>query len=195
MMYELSSPFLNIHWFCDKLGATGSPVQLINGVFLLTSFGGARLLYGTYVSANLWYDIFRAARLNWTSPHTPPLALSVFALNATTLFESPMKALEVVKFAPATPYIPVWMWASYLVSNFVLHVLNWYWYGKMISAIRKRFDPPIGTRTKDKVEKQEDKISTSTDASGRQVVSVDHLEVRKRQPLERLESHEIPPPN
>lgn len=77
----------------------------------------------------------------------------------------------------------------------MLHVLNWYWYGKMISAIRKRFDPPIGTRTKDKVEKQEDKISTSTDASGRQVVSVDHLEVRKRQPLERLESHEIPPPN
>ena len=31
ILYELSSPFLNIHWFCDKLNMTGSKIQLYNG--------------------------------------------------------------------------------------------------------------------------------------------------------------------
>ncbi len=35
MLYELSTPFLNIHWFFDKLGMTGTKAQLYNGLLLL----------------------------------------------------------------------------------------------------------------------------------------------------------------
>jgi hypothetical protein len=127
-----------------------------------------------------------------SSPHTPPLAFSQFAVNATTVFKNPASALEVVKFARATPYIPVWTWAGNMTSNVVLHILNWYWYGKMISALRKRFDPPLGTRRPAK--KGETIVSKGVDASGRKLLEVDGVEVRKRIPLERLASGDLPPP-
>ena len=44
--------------------------------------------------------------------------------------------------------IPLWLAASYLASNVVLHGLNVFWFGRMIETIRKRFDPPFGTRGK-----------------------------------------------
>ncbi|KAK3080578.1 hypothetical protein LTS18_000118, partial [Coniosporium uncinatum] len=50
ILYELSSPFLNIHWFCDKLHLTGSTIQLLNGVVLLATFFGCRLCWGTFNS-------------------------------------------------------------------------------------------------------------------------------------------------
>ena len=34
--------------FLDKMGLTGSTIQLINGVILLVSFAGTRLIYGMY---------------------------------------------------------------------------------------------------------------------------------------------------
>jgi hypothetical protein len=173
---------------------TGSTLQLVNGVFLLVSFAGARLVYGTYMSVSFVFDIYRAVRLSANMPNTPPLAISPFALNATTLYDNPLQALQVVQFAPKTPYIPAWMWGSYLASNLVLHALNWYWYGKMISAIRKRFDPPLGTRKAEDV-KEGTTVSQSVDASGRKLLEVESVELRKRAPLQRLESSEMPPPN
>lgn len=41
-----STIFLNIHWFLDKTGRTGSPLQLVNGIFLLGAFLGVRIIYG-----------------------------------------------------------------------------------------------------------------------------------------------------
>lgn len=38
--------------------------------------------------------------------------------------------------------IPWWLALSYLVSNLTLNGLNFYWFAKMIRAIRKRFQPP-----------------------------------------------------
>ncbi|ORX90714.1 DUF887 family protein [Basidiobolus meristosporus CBS 931.73] len=46
LMFELSTPFLNFHWFMDKLGYTGSMLQMINGVILITVFFCARLVWG-----------------------------------------------------------------------------------------------------------------------------------------------------
>ncbi|OCB84134.1 DUF887-domain-containing protein [Sanghuangporus baumii] len=46
LLWELSTPFLNIHWFLDKMNLTGSTIQLVNGILLLSSFAGARLVYG-----------------------------------------------------------------------------------------------------------------------------------------------------
>jgi hypothetical protein len=192
ILYELSSPFLNIHWFCDKMDMTGGIVQLVNGVFLLVTFFGARLAYGSYMSVYIMSDIYRAVQLSREAPHTPPLLFSPFAMNATTLFESPTAALQVVRFQPKTPHVPAALWGMFVVSNLVSHALNWHWYGKMISAIRKRFDPPFGTRA---AEKKEEKITVErgVDEQGRKTVEVDSVELRRRAPI-RLDSSEIPPP-
>jgi len=56
LLWELSTPFLNIHWFLDKLGKTGTRLQLVNGVFLLATFASMRLVYGPYMS----YQFFRS---------------------------------------------------------------------------------------------------------------------------------------
>lgn len=50
LIWEASTPFLNIHWFLDKTGRTGSLAQLINSVFLIGSYIGIRLILGLYVS-------------------------------------------------------------------------------------------------------------------------------------------------
>lgn len=50
LLWELSTPFLNIHWFLDKLGMTGGKLQLINAAFLLSSYVFARLTFGVYNS-------------------------------------------------------------------------------------------------------------------------------------------------
>ncbi|KAK0516302.1 hypothetical protein JMJ35_000905 [Cladonia borealis] len=52
ILYELSTPFLNIHWFLDKTHLTGSTAQFLNGIILITTFAGSRLVWGTYQSNN-----------------------------------------------------------------------------------------------------------------------------------------------
>lgn len=99
LVYELSTPFLNMHWFLDKTNRTGTTLQLVNGVTLLGTFFGARIVYGTYAS----YDLLS----------------TVWAVRND---------------------IPKWLAAVYLIGNPVLNVLNVFWFGKMITALRKRFD-------------------------------------------------------
>ncbi|KAJ8114514.1 hypothetical protein OPT61_g3625 [Boeremia exigua] len=60
ILYELSTPFLNIHWFCDKLGYTGSKLQLYNGIALLFTFFACRVVWGTYQSTMIYSDIYKA---------------------------------------------------------------------------------------------------------------------------------------
>jgi len=60
LLWELSTPFLNIHWFLDKLGKTGSTLQWINGIILISTFFGARLLYGWYSSYSFWHALIAA---------------------------------------------------------------------------------------------------------------------------------------
>ncbi|ESK84900.1 duf887 family protein [Moniliophthora roreri MCA 2997] len=54
LLWETSTIFLNIHWFCDKTNNSGGILQLINGVFLLASFLGVRIIHGSWVSWNFW---------------------------------------------------------------------------------------------------------------------------------------------
>ncbi|KAF5389834.1 hypothetical protein D9757_003605 [Collybiopsis confluens] len=54
LLWETSTIFLNIHWFLHKTNRAGSTFRLINGIFLLSTFLGFRLIYGAYVS----YDLF-----------------------------------------------------------------------------------------------------------------------------------------
>ncbi|KAL0074993.1 TLC domain-containing protein [Phycomyces blakesleeanus] len=58
LMYELSTIFLNFNWFMDKLGWTGSKIQLVNGIVLLTTFFCARIIFGFYMSFQFLMDIY-----------------------------------------------------------------------------------------------------------------------------------------
>ncbi|BGO98010.1 TLC domain-containing protein [Rhodotorula toruloides] len=46
--------FLNAHWLLDKLHLTGSPLQMLNGLFLVSTYICARLVFGTYTSWQFW---------------------------------------------------------------------------------------------------------------------------------------------
>lgn len=72
LLWELSSIFLNIHWFLDKLGMTGSLTQLINAVFLLSTYVLARLTFGLYNS----YDWLKFVHFP-PKPHYPPIPVGI----------------------------------------------------------------------------------------------------------------------
>lgn len=36
--------------------------------------------------------------------------------------------------------VPPWLTAAYVISNTTLSVLNFYWFGRMIKTLRKRFE-------------------------------------------------------
>lgn len=125
-MFELSSPFLNIHWFCDKLGLTGSIYQLINGFVLIATFFGCRLIWGTYSSVLVFKDIF-AVYAN------PPLPLVVLPeglqADGPLAADGPFVGKEV----------PLWLAVVYLGSNLLLNALNYYWFSRMIQTVAARF--------------------------------------------------------
>ncbi|KAF2659862.1 DUF887-domain-containing protein [Lophiostoma macrostomum CBS 122681] len=149
ILYELSSPFLNIHWFCDKLNLTGSKIQLYNGILLLLTFFSCRLCWGSYQSARVFYDVYRTLKSGHVTLHDPQLGK---LNNGTYAPEAPVAGSEIMQFA-GDRIVPVWLAAAYLASNLVLNGLNWFWFGKMIETIRKRFDPPLGTRKPEKADK------------------------------------------
>ncbi|KAL9128865.1 MAG: hypothetical protein Q9217_002554 [Psora testacea] len=84
VLYELSTPFLNIHWFMDKLGMTGSTAQLINGIALLITFGGSRLVWGTFQNYRMYRDIWKAFNTTGGLP-VPPWLAAVHMLASATL--------------------------------------------------------------------------------------------------------------
>lgn len=126
ILYELSSPFLNMHWFFDKLHMTGSRAQWYNGILLLASFFSCRLLWGTYQSLRVYQDV-------WAGLHHAGFPTSERADDEA--------AADVMKFAKEGS-VPVWLACTYLGSNVVLNTLNFYWFGKMIETVKKRFRPP-----------------------------------------------------
>lgn len=139
VLYELSSPFINVHWFLDKVQLTGSTYQWINGMLLIASFFCCRLLWGNLNSLFVFFDMWTAYRSGMitTSPQLWPDSKPPGHLAAD---ES-----DLFRFTPGRE-LPLWLAASYLSANLVLNGLNIYWMGKMVETIRKRFDPPFGTK-------------------------------------------------
>ncbi|KAK3952580.1 TLC domain-containing protein [Pseudoneurospora amorphoporcata] len=132
ILYELSTPFLNIHWFCDKLNMTGSRVQLYNGVALLVTFFCCRLLWGTWQSAVVYKDM-------WQAVHRAPSPEYIQSYYNT--ISSIIDAENVMLFAAKPEPVPKWLALLYVASNVTLNTLNWYWFFKMVTAVRKRFVP------------------------------------------------------
>lgn len=60
ILYEISNPFMNMHWFFDKLQMTGSKWQLYNGIVLLITFFSCRVAWGNYQSICIYSDIWSA---------------------------------------------------------------------------------------------------------------------------------------
>jgi len=129
VLYELSTPFLNIHWFLDKLGKTGSKVQLYNGFLLLASFAGSRLVWGSYQSALIYSDVWQA----WhTTEHSTAQCLKFAA------YQQRGAGLDIPVSCRS---LPAWLAILYVGANTALSVLNFYWFWKMVKAVRKRFEP------------------------------------------------------
>jgi hypothetical protein len=141
ILYELSSPFLNIHWFCDKLNMTGSTVQFVNGIMLLFTFFSCRLVWGTYQSLCVFSDVYH---LYMTGPVRQPDP-EVGKLSDDTFVNNAGFKNDLLRYSPGQT-TPFWLVSAYLASNIILNSLNWFWFSKMIETLRKRFDPPIGTR-------------------------------------------------
>lgn len=81
---------------------------------------------------------------------------------------------DIMQFA-GEEFVPVWLAFTYLGSNVVLNTLNFFWFGKMIETVRKRFQPPKEERRKEKA------IATKTvGANGKVKVDIDGTEVRRR---------------
>jgi len=72
LFYELSTPFLNIHWFLDKFRMTGSNTQIANGVVLICVFFSCRVIWGWYITYNFLHDMYDARQ---TYPEQTPLWL------------------------------------------------------------------------------------------------------------------------
>lgn len=193
ILYELSTPFLNFHWFFDKLDMTGSRPQLYNGMALIASFFMARLCWGTYSTVRIAWDVYQAV-----------FQSSGFASSLPPVFDPPSTAAPGVGFLdkPTDPLdesmrfaggrtIPIWIYGAYVGANLTLHTLNFYWFGKMIETVRKRFDPPLGTKgladkkrlSKGDVDRYGDgivNVSKAVHADGHQSVEVEANEVRNR---------------
>jgi len=58
LFWETSTIFLNIHWFLDKTGHTGSRKQLVNGALLVSSFFFVRIIWGGLVSYEFLVTLF-----------------------------------------------------------------------------------------------------------------------------------------
>jgi hypothetical protein len=144
ILYELSSPFLNIHWFCDKLNMTGSTIQFVNGIALLFTFFSCRIVWGTYQSILVFTDIYHAYTAGAITLSDPEYG----QLNNNTTLPNAGFKHNVLQFAEGQT-VPLWVVTAYLASNVILNGLNWFWFSKMIETLRKRFDPPFGTKKPD----------------------------------------------
>ncbi len=144
-----------MHWFFDKLGMTGSRAQLYNGLILLATFFGCRIVWGIMQTYFVFCDVWRA--LDFQEMPYPDLLskLSSYDLigNASNpaLAQSHYGDPESVRYA-GPHVVPFWLALTYLVSNTLLSCLNLYWFNKMIEAVRKRFRP--GAQQQGKKEKR-----------------------------------------
>jgi hypothetical protein len=100
----------------DKTGRTGSTAQMINGGFLLASFFGVRIVYGGMIVSDFVYAV---------------LSLFQALLQSYSFLQTLLQIHD---------SIPLAYTILYFSGNVLLQFLNWFWFYKMISALRKRFE-------------------------------------------------------
>ncbi|KAI0109622.1 TLC domain-containing protein [Nemania sp. FL0031] len=181
ILWELSSPFLNIHWFFDKLGMTGSRAQLYNGLVLIATFFSCRLVWGTYSSVLVYLDL-------WAGIHQGP---DIMAADKVAAGDLPARYAESMRFVTSSSGVPLWLAAIYVVSNMTLNSLNFYWFFKMIEAVRKRFDPKVAEAKQEVAEK----VKVTADGSAAVTTGMDNGFTRpRRRTILDGEDPDAPPP-
>lgn len=152
ILYELSSPFLNIHWFLDKVNMTGSRAQWYNGMILLTVFFCCRLVWGTWQSALVYKDMWYALQQTWSASASPlqtPVNVNAQIFlpargGSICIDETCVRAnAEISRFKDFTAEgVPTWLVVTYVTSNLILNFLNYFWFSKMVETVLKRFRGP-----------------------------------------------------
>lgn len=155
ILYELSSPFLNIHWFLDKVNMTGSRAQWYNGMALLSVFFCCRILWGSWQSVLVYRDMWIALKQTWAASSSPlqgPVSINAQVFQAVRggglcMDETCARAnAEISRFKSYTADgVPTWLVGTYVVSNLILNFLNYFWFGKMVETVLKRFRVPKPT--------------------------------------------------
>lgn len=120
---------------------TGGTIQFVNGIVLLFTFFSCRIIWGTYQSFRVFADIYAAYTAGAVTLSDPEFG----KLNNSTIVGNAGYKHDILQFAEGQT-VPLWLAGAYLASNLTLNGLNWFWFGKMIETLRKRFDPPLGTR-------------------------------------------------
>ncbi|RDW77859.1 hypothetical protein BP5796_05711 [Coleophoma crateriformis] len=135
IMYEISTPFLNIHWFLDKFNMTGTKIQLYNGLLLVSTFVLSRLVWGSFNIIRMTYDV-------WTTARSAGIDLdSTYATNGSS--DGFLSGKE--NSGDPRPF-ETWLAGVFIGGNIVLWSLNVFWLGQMIKALRKRFTPTQQTK-------------------------------------------------
>ncbi|KAI9002113.1 TLC domain-containing protein [Hyaloraphidium curvatum] len=124
LVFEASTPFLNINYWLDKFGLTGSKAQLVNGVLLLSAFFSTRIVWGWYLT----HDFFSASLRG----PAPPRLLTPFPPSAAPSAELWRRRAQLSGALPAI----------FMAANLVLNSLNLYWFVLMVRSVAKRFDGP-----------------------------------------------------
>ncbi|EYE99378.1 TLC domain-containing protein [Aspergillus ruber CBS 135680] len=159
ILYELSSPFLNMHWFFDKVNMTGGKAQWYNGMALLSVFFSCRLVWGTWRSVHVYSDMWQALSQTWSATASSASTLDPININAHVfqirdgnlcVDEACAKAqAEISKYSHYNAAgTPTWLVVTYILSNIVLNSLNYYWFSKMIETVLKRFRGPAAAPAK-----------------------------------------------
>jgi len=144
---------------------TGTKLQFYNGIILLTTFFSCRLVWGSYQSIRVFYDVYRAINAGQST-----LLFQEQKLHNGTMGLGLTPETEIMRFADDKA-VPLWLACCYLASNFTLNGLNWYWFSQMVSALRKRFDPPFGTRVPEAKAVDEKKLEEPVMVEGINVTS------------------------
>ena len=120
-LVELSTPFVNIHWFLNKLDKAGSTFQIVNGMLLIVTFACCRLIWGSYLTFVFFRDV-------WTALHAPQSSWTEYNYSPS---ERPL-ILE--------HRAPWWLAVMFMISNAVVMSLSAFWFTKMIATIQKHID-------------------------------------------------------
>lgn len=104
----------------DKTGMSGTKLQFANGVCLLTSFFGCRVLWGLYQSIHVYMDFWDL----WT------LQVEGESVKVPSINEN----------LPERQYqrFDLWLMYYFITANTILSGLNLYWFSLMVKSFRRR---------------------------------------------------------
>eukprot|EP00892_Ulva_mutabilis_P001743 jgi/Ulvmu1/1156/UM107_0030.1 len=79
LLWEISTPFVQLRWILYKMGATETTAYAINGLLMVFSFGMVRVVFGTYFTGLLYYDTWKELKSDSKTPDAFPAGVCAAA--------------------------------------------------------------------------------------------------------------------